>query len=197
MTVIIGAVDSGGSVIMAADRLYTASNIKYGSAEPKMARFSFVNDREVLVGVSGSRSLRDAICWGSWMPEHLGDERSLTKVAPFLSNVAIPRLREVVKQCGQEKQVSGLVTMQGEVLLAYGGALYCIDSAYGVMRCERFATLGIGEQFASGAMEALWGIEARGVTMESRVRTAMRAAYVHCEGVGEEIDVEILEAPNE
>ncbi len=134
---------------------------------------------ELGFGVCGSPKVMDALAHGIEYPKQQGgSDRS------FLVSVLVPAIREgLVKldAAGQNSSPFGGgsdVVFSGEVLLAYRGELYRLQSNFQLVHgSENFAAIGSGGALALGSLESTKSVS----DPQKRVLAALNAA---CQNAG-------------
>lgn len=149
MTCIVGVV-KGGTVWLGGDSAATNGRLdRTIIKDPKV----FVKG-EVALGVCGSPKVMDALAHGIVFPTQQGpDDRA------FLVGELVPALRDgLVKLDAAGKDGSPFgggsdVVFEGEVLLAYRGELYKLQSNFQLIRgSEGYSSVGSGAALALGSL---------------------------------------------
>lgn len=179
MTCVVGLVDSG-KVWLGADSATTWDNTRLQvTSNPKVFRVA-----KFLVGSSGSGRTQRILRHG-WVPP---PQRKLP-LEQYVSTVVVDSIRKALMEGGVAEKKDNVEDASGDVLLAYRGHLFRMDSDYNVDEARLpYDAVGCGCHIALGAMYAN-----KGAPPKQRVLTALRASQEFNWGVRGPFTVEVLE----
>ena len=180
MTCVIGLVEQS-RVWIGADAATTWGDTRLQvTSNPKVFRVG-----KFLIGSSGSGRTQRILRHG-WNPP---PQRKLA-LETYISTVVVDSMRKVLMDGGVAEKKGNVEDAGGDVLLAYRGHLFRMDSDYAVDEARLpYDAVGCGAHIALGAMYAQKNTPAK-----QRILTALRASQEHDWGVRGPFTIEVLEA---
>jgi len=172
----IAAIVEKGKVFMAADSAGTDSS--WGQNIRADAKMFQLGD-DMLVGFCGSFRVRDLLKYKltgvRFDPKHTPD------VAQFMATDFIDSVRQVLKDGGVCNQCDGVETFPAELLVAYKGRLFSVESDFQVgEQSAPFHAIGSGSDIAQGSLHSTQGLK---LTPKKRLDRAMTASERYNAGV--------------
>ncbi len=187
MTCIV-AVKKGGTIWLGGDRAVTNSHLERTIIKDSKV---FLKG-EVGFGVCGSPKVMDALAHGIELPvQKNGSDRS------FLVGTLVPAIRKGLVDldaAGKDSSPFGGdsgVVFDGEMLLAYRGELYKMQSNFQLLSTDKdYDATGSGAPYAMGSLAETWRME----NPRKRVIAALEAAAEANAGVAPPFDVVVLKS---
>lgn len=171
MTCIVGMVEDD-KVWMGGD-----SACSYGHTEYLMANHKVFENRNVLMGISGSARVGNLLEEALQVPDHpsrLSDES-------YVCTKLVDAIRQCLSGAGAASKYHGKESYAGEILLGYNGALYSVAGVYDAIRpAKPYFAHGCGWEVALGALHIL---EGQKLKPETKVERALEAAETYSRGV--------------
>jgi len=138
-----------------------------------------------LIGCSGDVRSTDLLRFTFTVPTHPTD----MPVERYVRTLFVDALRDCFKAAGYAQKEKEQEQHESLFLVAYRGRLFAIYGGYGVVESSAsYDAIGIGDDFAKGALFASAGLDAR-----ARIFLALQAAEAHSSGVRGPFTIEVLE----
>lgn len=190
MTVVAAAIEKDGTVVMGADGAcsFSDQNDVVPLTSPKVRR-----NGPFLIGCTGTaRTVQIA---------HYAFKPPVPKKGEDLLGFMVRKFAGALRRCmkdegGETKGRDGDETMDGRCLVAYGGRLFEVDSAYGIIDTARdYHAVGCAAQVAMGAMHAYKAAAGTDARARSMVQVALEASVELDINIRGPFTVERLSAP--
>lgn len=180
-TCIVGIKDKGG-VYIGADSCGSDNWFR----QPREDRKLFRIGDDILVGSCGSFRVRDVLAYHVTAPERPKDIDGREYVVRLL----IPEIRRALNDAGALAYAQDRTeSIDGAFLLAYDGALYCVEEDLQVgVTAGGIATTGSGYEYALGSLFSSKHIK----DAKKRIRLALEAAAHFAPSVGPPFHIEKL-----
>lgn len=184
MTCIVAWIDKN-KVAVAADRLLSNSHIGYSSQESKLFPVDVTDGTTMIFGVCGSPRVLQLLRYGFDIPAPMSDDFKEYLVIQF-----VPAFMQFLADNKSITIESNLAEMDSNILIAYQGRAYIIQSDFQVLEvADQYIAMGSGTDFALGACHAL-DKTCSDMDVTVKAKMAVEAAAKFCVSVGGKIDTQ-------
>lgn len=174
MTVIIG-IKHGKKVYLAGDSAAVGDGSWSTIADPKV----FKVDDEMIIGFTGSFRMGQILQYSFTPPARKRNEDAFK----YMRTSVVDRLIQVLEEGKSINYEEGKEAYCGNFLIGYRGELYEVQDDFSVLRrALPYAAIGIGEQFALGALHVLFRDKSK-IEPQKTILLAMDAVKEFCNGV--------------
>lgn len=179
MTCVVGLIENG-KVWLGADSATTWDSTRLQvTSNPKVFKVG-----KFLVGSAGSGRTQRVLRHG-WTPP----TQKKLPLEQYICTVVVDSIRKALFEGGASEKKDNVEDANGDILLAYRGHLFRVDSDYNVDEARLpYDAVGCGAHIALGAMYANKGVQAK-----QRILTALRASQEFNWGVRGPFTIESLE----